>query len=71
MSISDIMDINELSLLHSTLTVNDFKDSSRPKCALEFLAKNRFTELVFQLLEHVIAFKYNISHKEYDDLEEF
>lgn len=26
---------------------------------------------MFRLLEHVIAFRFNLSHKEYDDLDDF
>jgi hypothetical protein len=61
MSISDAMDINELSFLHSSLSVND----QQHQCLLEFSVKNRFTEVVFELLGQVIAFRYSISHREY------
>lgn len=65
MSISDEMDINELLFLHNSLSVGE---EQQAQCQLSFSTKNRFTEVVFELLSQVITFRYNITSREYEEL---
>lgn len=66
MNISDSMDINELSFLQNSMSVGEAKLQG---CVLEFNG-TKFTEIVFNLLEHVMTFKFNISPREYEEFEE-
>jgi hypothetical protein len=61
LSISEAMDVDELAQLHSALSLS----MEERACVLELSVKSRFTELVFELLEQVTAFRFNISIREY------
>lgn len=68
-NISDAMDISELAILHDALSLS--ASEQPPECVLEFSQKNRFTELVFMLLENVVTFRYNLSYREYENYDDF
>jgi hypothetical protein len=63
LSISEAIDVDELAQLQSSLSLS----AEERACVLELTVKSRFTELVFELVGQVTAFRFNISIREYEE----